>query len=367
MKFFKYPALLGLLTLSLVATLTFTGAGEAAGTVVPLGTAGTFAVLAGSGITNTGATTINGDSGSDPLGTETGFNVCPNVAGCVTQTGTNHVTSDAMTLSAQAALANAYGVAAGQTPTTIPTDLSGQSLSPGVYTSASGTFLMSGTLTLNAGNDPNGVFIFQTADGTGTLTTSSAGNVSLLGQAQSCNVFWKVGSSATLIGGSTFRGTILASTSISVDAAVTVDGALLAGESGAGAVTLDNDTITTPTCAAPVAGPAPATTTATTATTTTATTTSTSTTTTPTGTTPSAAAAAARAARAAKAKAAASKAAASKAAAARVLAAQKAAVAKRAAALRRAAARKRAAAKRAATTSTIGKARPPVGRAGFTG
>ena len=77
------------------------------------------------------------------------------------------------------------------------------------------------------------------------------GNVSLIRSAQSCNLFWKVGSSATLGAGSTFRGTIMANTSISLGAAVTVDGRLLAGEqaSGAGAVTLINDTIIKPTCA----------------------------------------------------------------------------------------------------------------------
>ena len=158
--------------------------------------------------------------------------------------------------SAKSALTNAYNVAAGQSPTTIPTELAGQTLAPGVYNSDSGTFGMSGTLTLDAGNDPNAVFIFQTAEGTGTLITGGTGNVSLIGSAQSCNVFWKVGTSATLGAGSTFRGTIMAHTSISLGAAVTVDGRLLAGEqaSGAGAVTLINDTIK-PTCAVTSAAP----------------------------------------------------------------------------------------------------------------
>jgi ice-binding like protein len=370
LKLFKYPALLGLLTLAFVATLTFTGAGEAAGTVVPLGTAAPFAVLAGSGITNTGATTINGDSGSSPTATESGFGGCP-AANCVSQTGTNHVgpdPNDSATQSAKVALTNAYNVAAGQTPTTIPTELAGQSLAPGVYNSASGTFGMTGTLTLNAGNDPNAVFIFQTADGTGTLITGSTGNVSLIGQAQSCNVFWKVGSSATLGGGSTFRGTIMANTSISLGAVVTVDGRLLAGEqpSGTGAVTLINDTIATPTCAAPVVTPAPATT----ASTTTIATATAPTVTTPTTTSPTAAAAAARAAKAAKAKAAASKAASvAKVAAAKALAARKTAlaVAKKAAILKKAAARKRATAKHTATSTSVGNARPPVRHVGLTG
>jgi hypothetical protein len=373
LKFFKYPALLGLLTLALLATLTFTRAGEAAATAVPLGTAGNFAVLAGSGITNTGATTITGDTGSSPTSIESGFGACPG-ADCVTQTGTNHTSpdpNDAATVAAKLALSNAYSVAAGQTPTLIPTDLAGQNLTPGVYTSASGTFAMTGTLTLNGSGDPNATFIFQTADGTGTLITGSTGNVSLIGSAQSCNIYWKVGSSATLGSGSTFRGNILANTSISLGAAVTVDGSLLAdaAPSPAGAVTLINDTITKATCAAPAAPtPAPATTTAATTTTTPVTTTA-ATTTTPKTTT--------AASQAATAKSVAAKAAAAK-KAARVAAAEK-----KAAAAKRAAAAKKAAAVRAARRTALTKARtthqstttststvnakPPIRTSGFTG
>ena len=375
LRLLKYPALLGLLTLALLASMALAGATAAAGTPPPLGTAGAFAVLAGSGITNTGASTISGDTGSSPTSVESGFAACPG-ANCVTQTGANHIdpdTNDAATQSAKAALTNAYNAAAGQTPTTIPTELAGQTLTPGVYNSVSGTFGMTGTLTLNGGGDPNATFIFQTADGTGTLITGSTGNVSLIGSAQSCNLFWKVGSSATLGGGSTFRGNILANTSISLGAAVTVDGSLLAGEqpSGSGAVTLINDTITRATCAAPVVTPTPATT----ATTTTTAAPTAPTVTAPTATGPTAAAAAAakaaraRAAKALKAKAAASKAASvAKVSAARALAAKKTALAKRAAALKRAAAKKRATTTHAATTTdTVGNARPPTRHVGFTG
>jgi hypothetical protein len=366
LKIFRYPTLFGLLALAVISSWAFAGSTRAAGTTVPLGTAGPFAVLAGSGITNTGATTINGDTGSSPTSSETGFGSCPG-ANCVTQTGANHVDpdpNDAATQSAKAALTNAYNVAAGQPPTTIPTELAGQTLAPGVYTSASGTFGMTGTLTLDGANNPDAVFIFQTADGTGTLITAATGNVSLIGSAQSCNIFWKVGTSATLGAGSTFRGTILAHTSISLGAAVTVDGALMAGEqaSGAGAVTLINDTITRSTCAAP---------TTTTATTTTAASTTTSVTPPPTaGPTPAQAAAA----KAATAKTVAAKAAAVKQAAAVKSAATRAALKK--AAARRAAAKARIAKAKAAasTTSTAtsttvsrGSARPPVHSSGFTG
>ena len=131
MKFCKHPALVGLSALGL-GMLTFVGASGAAATAVPLGTATDFAVLAGSGITNTGATTIGGDSGSSPTSSQTGWGSCPG-ANCVTQTGTNHVDpdpNDSATQSAKAALTNAYNVAAGQTPTTVPTELAGQTLAP---------------------------------------------------------------------------------------------------------------------------------------------------------------------------------------------------------------------------------------------
>ena len=236
-----------LFTCGMLLALAFAGNALGAATPVPLGNAGLFAVLAGSGITNTGATTINGDVGSSPTHSETGFAACP-AADCVTLTGTNHNSpdpNDAVTQQAKTDLTTAYNNAAGQTPTTVGTELGGTTLTPGVYNSADGTFGMTGTLTLNGGVDD--IFIFQTAS---TLITANSGNVAFIGGAQACNVFWKVGSSATLGTGSSFSGTILANTSISLGDGVTVDGRLLAGEqaSGAGAVTLIHDTIKAPTC-----------------------------------------------------------------------------------------------------------------------
>ncbi|PZS21663.1 MAG: hypothetical protein DLM54_04115 [Acidimicrobiales bacterium] len=230
----------------------FVGGAQAAATGVPLGTADSYAVLAGSGITNTGMTTIAGDVGSSPTSSETGFAACPS-ANCVALTGANHTSpnpNDTATQQAKAALTTAYNDAAGQSPTMVPTELAGQTLTAGVYDSASGTFGMTGTLVLDGQNNPNSVFIFQTAS---TLITGGTGNVSLIRGAQSCNVFWKVGSAATLGAGSTFRGTILAHDDISLGNGVTVDGRLLGGEqaSGAGAVTLIHDTITKPTCSTP--------------------------------------------------------------------------------------------------------------------
>ena len=235
-------------TIVLLATLMV--AGGAQGVTPPtvlLGTAGQFAVLAGSGITNTGASTISGDVGSSPTPSETGFAACP-AADCVSLTGTNHTDpdpNDAVTQSAKADLITAYNDAAGRSPTTVLTELGGQTLVAGVYSSASGTFGMTGTLTLDGENNADATFIFQT---TSTLITGGTGNVSFIRGAQACNVFWKVGSAATLGAGSSFSGTILAHDNISLGDGVTVQGRLLAGEQGdAGAVTLIHDTITKPT------------------------------------------------------------------------------------------------------------------------
>jgi len=222
---------------------------QAPATSVPLGTAGSFAVLAGSGITNTGATTIKGDVGSSPTPAETGFAPCP-AADCVTLTGANHTSptpNDAVTVKAKIDLTTAYNYAAGQVSTQVATELANQRLVAGVYSSASGTFQMTGTLVLDGQNKTNGVWIFQTAS---TLITGGTGNVSLIRGAQACDVFYQVGSAATLGAGSTLKGTILAHDTISLGNGVTVQGRLLAGEqaSGAGAVTLIHDTIVSPLC-----------------------------------------------------------------------------------------------------------------------
>jgi hypothetical protein len=108
---------------------------------------------------------------------------------------------------------------------------------PGVYNSNAGTFGITGTLTLDGQGDPDAVFIFQMAS---TLTTASSSVVSLINGARVCNVFWQVGSSATIGTSSTFVGTILALTSITVTTGATVDGRVLALN---GAVTLDSNTI----------------------------------------------------------------------------------------------------------------------------
>ena len=149
---------------------------------VDLGTATRFAVLAGSGITNTGVTTITGDVGTFPTTTETGF-------GTVTILGTNHM-GDAVTQAAKNDLVTAYNDAAGRTPVIIPTELGGTTLTPGVYASNDGTFQITGTLTLDGNGLENPVFIFQTAT---TLITALGSSVSLINGALACKVFWQVG------------------------------------------------------------------------------------------------------------------------------------------------------------------------------
>ena len=237
-----------------------TGA-HAAPAKVALGTADSFAVLAGAGITNTGPTTVNGDLGTYPTLTITG-------SASLTITGTNHA-GDAVTQGAKTDLVTAYNTAAGEGPTTpIAADLGGQTLAPGVYNSSSSIGL-TGALTLNGGGDPNAVFVFQAGS---TLTTASASTVNLINGAQACNVFWQVGSSATRGTGSSFRGSILALTSITLTTGATVEGRVLARN---GAVTLDTNTVTKPTCAAAATTTAATTTAATTTAVTTTTTTTT--------------------------------------------------------------------------------------------
>ncbi|MFI6509891.1 ice-binding family protein [Streptosporangium sp. NPDC050855] len=203
---------------------------------VELGTAGAFAVLGGSTVTNTGATVLTGDLGVSPGTAITGF-----PPGTVS--GTVHA-GDTAAAQAQSDLTIAYDDAAAQpSDAVIPTELGGTTVTPGTYTSAAGTFGITGEVILDAQGDPDAVFIFKAAS---TLITAAASTVTLTGGAQACNVFWLVGSSATLGASSDLAGTVLALASITAGADVTVDGRLLARN---GAVTLDSDTVTVSQCA----------------------------------------------------------------------------------------------------------------------
>jgi hypothetical protein len=222
-----------------------TGSAHAAPVKVPLGTAEDFVVLAGAGVTNTGPTTLNGDLGTFPTTSISG-------PGLLTVNGTNHG-GDAVTQGAKTDLVTGYNNAAGQGPTTpAGADLGGQTLTSGVYTSAT-SMQLTGALTLNAQGNPNAVFVFQAGS---TLTTASAASVVLTNGAQACNVYWKVGSSATLGTTTAFRGTIIALTSITLTNGATIEGRALARN---GAVTMDTNTITRPSCTTPVAVAATAT------------------------------------------------------------------------------------------------------------
>ena len=205
---------------------------------VPLLTAGNYSVLAAETVTNTGASVLSESLGVSPGTAITGF-----PPGIVNPPGTTDATN-AAAAQAQLDLTAAYGDAAGRAlDGTQPADLSGLTLVGGVYASTSkGPLSLTGTLTLDGAGDPNSVFIFQTDS---TLTTATGSTVSLINGAQECNVFWQVGSSATLFTGSTFVGNIMALTSIAVQNNVTVHGRALAQT---GEVTLDTDTFTAPTC-----------------------------------------------------------------------------------------------------------------------
>jgi hypothetical protein len=222
------------------------GAQSAAAQQAPvgLGTAGSFAVLAGTTVTNTGPSTISGDRGVSPGSAVVGF-----PPGIVSN-GVIHA-ADAVALQAQADVTTAYNDAAGRATTaTVSADLGGQTLVSGVYTG--GALGLTGTLTLDAQGDPNAVFVFQAAS---TLITASTSTVSLINGADPCNVFWQVGSSATLGTNSVFVGTVLALTSVAATTGATVQGRLLARN---GEVTLDTNVITASNCA--IAPPATTTT-----------------------------------------------------------------------------------------------------------
>jgi hypothetical protein len=174
---------------------------EAAIAPVSLGTASTFGVLAGTTVTNTGPSVINGDLGVSPGSAVTGF-----PPGTVN--GTVH-SADAAAASAQTDLTAGFTDAMSRTPTvTGLSSIGSQTLGPGVY-NASSSLGVNGVLTLDGEGDTGSVFIFQVGS---ALTTASASSIVPENGAQACNIFWEVGSSATLGTGSTFLGNVLALT-----------------------------------------------------------------------------------------------------------------------------------------------------------
>jgi hypothetical protein len=201
---------------------------------VGLGTLDSYSVLGGQTVTNTGSSVLSSDLGVSPGTAITGFP--PGIS-----LGTTHA-GDAPALQAQSDLTIAYDDAAGRAPTALVAgDLTGQTLVGGVYKSSS-PLSVTGELTLDAQGDPNTVFIFQSDS---TLITGSNSTINLVNGTQACNIYWQVGSSATLGTSSDFKGTILALTSISVNTDTTVEGRALARN---GQVSLDNNVFTAPGC-----------------------------------------------------------------------------------------------------------------------
>ena len=246
----RIPRALAVLAACMAVTLATAGLGAgqialAAGpATVGLGKAAPFAVLAGTpDITNTGATSITGNLGIHPAAAVSGF-----PPGTVS--GTIHL-ADTVAQEAKADLVTAYDDAFGRPTSATHAILGGLTLVGGVYTAGGATLDITGTLTLDGANDPNAVWIFKA---TSDLVTASSSAVLLINGAQACHVFWQVTSSATLGASSTFVGTILALTSITLLDRVTLDGRALARN---GTVTLIHDTIAPTPCAGPPPTPSP--------------------------------------------------------------------------------------------------------------
>ena len=210
------------------AMLLLVGTPTGAATAPPLGTTEGFVVLGGSTVTNTGPTVLTGDLGVWPGLAIVGFP--PGIVNGSTHAG------DATALQAQGDLVTAYDDLAGQACDTDLTaqDLGGLTLVPGVYCFSTSAQL-TGTVTLDAQGDPDAVFVFQIGS---TLTTASNAVVSVINGGAECNVFWQIGTSATLGTGTTFAGSLLALSSITVNTGAGASGRLLARN---GAVTLDTN------------------------------------------------------------------------------------------------------------------------------
>jgi hypothetical protein len=201
-----------------------------------LGTAESFAVLAGAGVTNIGDTTITGDVGTAPTPAITGMATITLIPPSV------YHQADAVAIQAKTDLVTGYNNAAGQArDADSSTELGGQTLVAGVYGTDSSLGL-TGTVTLDGAGRTDGVWLFQVGS---TLTTASSSSVSLTNGAQACNVYWQIGSSATFGTGTDFVGTVMALAAITATTGATFEGRLLAQNES---VTLDNNTITRPGC-----------------------------------------------------------------------------------------------------------------------
>jgi hypothetical protein len=207
---------------------------------IPLGAACSFGILGATPVvSNVGPTNVTGDVGIWPALSITGFP--PG-----TLTGAKHA-GDSIAMTAQGDLTTAYNLAAGKPGAAITADIGGQTLPSGVY-KATTTLGITGILTLDGGGDPNSSWIFQVGS---ALTTAAGGvgtpasQVKLINGATAHNVFWEMGSAATLGTNSIFAGTLMAQSSITLGTGAVLNGRALART---GAVSLDSNPVNVPPC-----------------------------------------------------------------------------------------------------------------------
>jgi len=197
---------------------------------IDLGTAKPFVVLGGQSVSNTGPSVLNGDLGVSPGTSLPGFG-SPAVVN-----GATH-NNDAVAAQAQQDLTTAYNVAAAEPSSDLTgQDLGGKRLTAGAYGYTSSAQL-TGTVTFDAENDPNAQFVIKVAS---ALTTASASSVQVINGANPCNIYWQIGSSATLGSATAFKGNVMALTSISLNNGASVIGRLLARN---GSISLINNVL----------------------------------------------------------------------------------------------------------------------------
>ena len=217
-------------------TWSFTTGTLVAQEPINLGSAGAFAVMARSTITSTGVCQVNGDVGLNPSSNCT---IPP-----AQVNGTIHI-KDTAVIEAQADLLSAYNEAVAQATNiqVLPGNMGGLTFTPGLYENSTSVLISGGNVTLDAQGDSSGVFIFKMGS---TFTTGPGSQVILAGGAKASNVYWQVGSSATLDTTSIFKGNILAAVSITTNTGSVIEGRLLGGSTTNGKVTLNATTVTLP-------------------------------------------------------------------------------------------------------------------------
>lgn len=219
--------------LLLVAGLSATSSSAA---VVPitLGKAGDFSLIVGGGLINSGQSSLSGDLALTPV-------ISYSDSGLLTVKGDYHF-GDSKALDAQRDATAAYNVALNETPAvTVGSEFAGLTLSPGIYSNAAG-ISVNGVLSVDAQNNPNALFIFQTP---AALTTGAASKINLMNGAQACNIFWQVGTTSTLGASSDFKGNLLSRGAFVSSAGSTVTGRVLVTQ---GSATLNSTQIIKPEC-----------------------------------------------------------------------------------------------------------------------